>query len=92
MSGEMRGGEELGGTPRRGRAHYWLFGVPFVWQLALAPYVNDVVIPGCPIPFPMLWQMIGIVLTSAIIAVVFRIDQRGAQSTPLDNPPEKLKP
>jgi hypothetical protein len=91
MSTEKRGTQEIDGAPRRSRAHYWLFAAPFVWQLALAPYVNDVVIPGSPIPFPMLWQMVGIVLTSAIIAVVFRIDQRSAGSGSLDNPADKLE-
>ena len=47
-----------------------------VWQLALAPAINGVVVPGLPIPFPMLWQMMGVVLTSIIIAVVFAIDRR----------------
>jgi hypothetical protein len=65
-----------GDHSRPGRGHYWLLGIPFIWQLALAPVVNSVVIRGCPIPFPMLWQMIGIVLSSAVIAVVFCIDKR----------------
>ncbi len=56
--------------------HRLLLFVPFVWQLALAPAINGVVVPGLPIPFPMLWQMIGVVLTSIIIAVVFTIDRR----------------
>jgi len=75
------------GSPRRSRTHYWLLVVPFVWQLALAPYVNDVVIRGCPIPFPMLWQMLGIVLASVTIAVVFRIDQRDPPAH-LDDTPD----
>jgi hypothetical protein len=74
-------------SPRRSRAHYWLLVAPFVWQLALAPYVNGVVIRGCPIPFPMLWQMLGIVLASVTIAVVFRIDQRDPTAH-LDDPPD----
>jgi hypothetical protein len=84
MSSEKR----AAGPPRRSRAHYWLFGVPFVWQLALAPYVNDIVIPGCPLPFPMLWQMSGVVLTSAIIATVFSIDRR-ASAAGLDDPADR---
>ena len=84
MSSEKRADER----PRRTRAHYWLFVVPFVWQLALAPYVNDLVIRGCPIPFPMLWQMIGVVLTSAIIAAVFCIDRRAEAAQP-DGPPDR---
>jgi hypothetical protein len=58
------------------RLHRLLLLLPFVWQLALAPLINDVVVPGLPVPFPMLWQMIGVVLTSALIAIVFSIDRR----------------
>jgi hypothetical protein len=81
MSNETGAGD----SPRRSRAHYWLLVAPFVWQLALAPYVNDVA--GWPIPFPMLWQMLGIVLASVTIAVVFRIDQRDRPAR-LDDPPD----
>jgi hypothetical protein len=87
MPSEKRGDD----PPWRGRAHYWLLVVPFVWQLALAPYVNDIVIRGCPIPFPMLWQMMGIVLASAMIAVVFRIDER-EEGAPLEDPPDRPGP
>jgi hypothetical protein len=86
MSGESKGND----PPRRGRAHYWLLGLPFVWQLALAPYVNEVVVHGCPIPFPMLWQMMGVVLASATIAVVFRIDQRD-EAAKVDEPADKFR-
>lgn len=82
----MSGDKRIKNLPRRSRTHYWLLVVPFVWQLALAPYVNDVVIRGCPIPFPMLWQMMGVVLTSATIAVVFRIDQRSEAARVIDSP------
>jgi Protein of unknown function (DUF3311) len=76
---------------RRGRAHYWLLLIPFVWQLALAPYVNRIVIRGCPIPFPMLWQMVGIVWASAALAVVYRIDRRDG-GAPVEVPPETFGP
>jgi hypothetical protein len=72
--------------PRRRLSHYGLLVLPFVWQLGLAPFVNDVVIRGCPIPFPMLWQMIGVVLASVTIALVFRIDRRAEAARPADPP------
>jgi len=87
----MSGERETTDLPRRVRAHYWILVVPFVWQLGLAPCVNDVVIRGCPIPFPMLWQMMGVVLASATIATVFRIDQR-YEASQIDNPPDRLGP
>jgi Protein of unknown function (DUF3311) len=83
MSSETRANDR----PRPGRAHYWLLVVPFVWQLALAPLVNHVVIRECPIPFPMLWQMLGVVLASVTIAAVFRIDER-KEAALFDGPPD----
>lgn len=53
----------------------WLLAIPFVWQAALAPAINDVAWTPFGLPFPMLWQMAGIVLTSAVIALVFHFDR-----------------
>jgi hypothetical protein len=91
VSSEQTGDPKAHDPPRRGRAHYWLLVLPFVWQLALAPLVNAVVIRGCPIPFPMLWQMLGVVLASAIIAAVFRIDQSN-EAAQIDDPPDSPAP
>lgn len=62
------------------RAHRWLLVLPFVWQVGLIPVVNDVPYAPLHIPFPMLWQMLGVVFTSAVIAVVFRLDKRAGVS------------
>jgi hypothetical protein len=60
----------------RGRGHrVWLL-VPFIWQLGLAPLVNDVDVRPLGLPFPMAWQMFGVVLASVCIAVVYRFDRR----------------
>lgn len=59
-----------------GRPHWWLLLLPFVWQVALAPFVNDIAWRPFGLPFPMVWQMAGIVFTSTLIAIVFRIDNR----------------
>ncbi|WP_051459160.1 DUF3311 domain-containing protein [Microbispora sp. ATCC PTA-5024] len=60
---------------RRSTAHRWLLVIPFVWQVALVPVVNDVRATPLEIPFPMLWQMLGIVATSVVIATVVRLDR-----------------
>ncbi|MCW2881396.1 MAG: hypothetical protein JWQ95_5496 [Sphaerisporangium sp.] len=60
---------------RRSTAHRWLLVIPFIWQVALIPLVNDVQAAPLNIPFPMLWQMLGIVATTIVIAVVFRLDR-----------------
>jgi hypothetical protein len=82
---------KAGDLPPRRRVHYGLLAIPFVWQLALAPYVNGIVIRGCPIPFPMLWQMLGVVLASTIIAIVFHIDRR-MESAQTNDPPDGSAP
>ncbi len=63
-------------SPSRRRAYRWLLAFPFVWQAGLAPVVNDIALRPFGLPFPMAWQMAGIVLTSVAIALVFRLDAR----------------
>lgn len=58
------------------RLHRWLLVLPFGWQLALAPVVNDVPLAPLGVPFPMLWQLLGIVFTTIVIGVVFRLDRK----------------
>jgi len=61
---------------RSGRQlHRWLLILPFIWQAALAPWVNDVAYSPLSLPFPMAWQMAGIVLASIVIGTVFRLDR-----------------
>lgn len=56
--------------------HRWLLLVPFLWQVALVPAVNGVSWSPGHIPFPMFWQMLGVVLASVVIGVVFLADRR----------------
>ena len=58
--------------------HRWLLLVPFLWQVAFAPLVNDVMLRPFGMPFPMAWQMAGILVTSVVIAIVYRLDRRRA--------------
>ncbi|MDR6410344.1 DUF3311 domain-containing protein [Paraburkholderia sp. 22099] len=63
---------------QRGNPHYryrWLLVIPFIWQAGLAPVVNHVSWSPLGLPFPMLWQMAGIVLTSLLIGLVFMLDR-----------------
>jgi len=60
----------------RGNAHRWWLLLPFVWQVGLAPLVNGVAVRPFGLPFPMVWQMLGVVLASVCIAGVYRIDRR----------------
>ncbi|GAA1697263.1 DUF3311 domain-containing protein [Fodinicola feengrottensis] len=68
----------------------WLLVLPFIWQLALAPAVNNVRYAPFNIPFPMLWQLLGVVFASVVIGVVFWLDQRSGvaaeEDVPLDDP------
>ena len=61
---------------RRRLGHRWLLVFPFIWQACLAPAVNDIALAPFGLPFPMFWQMAGIVLTSVVIAIVFRLDAK----------------
>lgn len=58
------------------RAHRWLLLLPFVWQLALAPWANGVELRPFALPFPMVWQMAGVMVASAVIALVLVLDRR----------------
>lgn len=61
---------------RVSRRHRWLLLIPFLWQIGGVPLVNDVAWRPFSLPFPMVWQMAGILITSAIIAFIFSIDRR----------------
>lgn len=58
------------------RGYLRLLVIPFLWQVAMVPVVNDIAWSPLHIPFPMLWQMLGVVVTSVIIAIVFHCDKR----------------
>jgi hypothetical protein len=60
-------------APRR---HLWLLVLPFAWQLGMAPLVNEVSLKPFGLPFPMAWQMAGVVLSSLVFALVFHLDRR----------------
>jgi hypothetical protein len=64
------------GARRVSRRHRALLVVPFVWQVGLAPFVNEVAWQPWSLPFPMVWQMAGVVLTTLVIAVVYALDRR----------------
>jgi len=66
----------MNAAPARRTAHRWLLLVPFAWQVALIPVVNDVPLRPFSLPFPMFWQMLGILVTTGVIGVVMSIDRR----------------
>ncbi|MFZ0214761.1 MAG: DUF3311 domain-containing protein [Candidatus Dormiibacterota bacterium] len=77
------------GTRTARRYHRWLLVLPFVWQLALVPVVNDVRFAPAQVPFPMLWQMAGVVFSSIVIGIVFALDRRwGAAGDEPDTVPD----
>ena len=66
-------------APRR--HHRWLLLIPFVWQVALGPWANGVQLRPLGLPFPMAWQMAGVVLTTAVIGLVLVLDRRAQPAT-----------
>ena len=65
------------------RAHHALMLLPFIWHLALAPLVNEVRWQPWGLPFQMVWQMAGILLTSLVIGTVYRLDRHSRTDRPL---------
>lgn len=63
-------------VPRRRRWHLSLLLLPFLWQVGGVPLVNDVALRPFGLPFPMVWQMAGVVFASFIITCVRAIDLR----------------
>ena len=57
-------------------AHRWLMLVPFVWQVGLLPFVNSASVRVFSLPLPMVWQMAGILVATAVIAFVYWCDER----------------
>ena len=66
----------MNALPARRAAHRWLLLLPFVWQVGLIPVVNDLPLRPFGLPFPMFWQMLGILVTTAVIGIVLRLDRR----------------
>lgn len=58
------------------RRQYWLLLLPFVWQVAMVPFVNDVRWHPLGLPFPLVWQLAGVVLASAVLALVHALGKR----------------
>jgi hypothetical protein len=56
--------------------HRWLLVLPFIWQVAMIPLVNDVTWRPLGLPFPLVWQLAGVVFATLIIALVHRLDRR----------------
>jgi hypothetical protein len=71
---------------RTRRKHRLLLILPFVWQAGLAPAVNNVQWAPLGLPFPMVWQLVGIVLTSVTIGIVYKIDQSLGEDDDGDRP------
>jgi hypothetical protein len=64
-------------TPQKpGRRHRLLLLVPFIWQVGCVPLVNEVALRPFGLPFPMVWQMAGVIVATLCIALVRRLDIR----------------
>ena len=69
---------------RRIPPHRWLAAVPAVFLLGGVPFVNRV--RGLVLGFPplLVWMVAWVLLTSAALAIVGRLDDRDAGSGPDD--------
>lgn len=69
----------------RSLAHRWLLLIPFLWQVAMVPFINDITWRPLSLPFAMAWQMVGVLVTSAVIGIVFLIDRKQEPADPDEN-------
>ena len=60
----------------RFRPYHWLAAVPLVAMLGGIPFANRVQPYVLGLPFLMAWILGCVVFTSAVMAVVFRMDRR----------------
>lgn len=63
-------------SPVARQRYLWLLCLPFVWQLGLAPLANEITWKPFGLPFPMAWQMAGVVFSSLLFALVFQLDRK----------------
>ena len=56
--------------------HASLDAYTMIWQVGLIPVVNDLPLRPFGLPFPMFWQMLGILVTTTVIGIVLRLDRR----------------
>ena len=56
------------------KPHHFLLVVPFIWQLGFAAWANGVQWRPFELPFQMVWQMAGVVISSAVIGLMFWLD------------------
>lgn len=66
----------MSGVNTVSRRHRCLLVIPFIWQIACVPLVNNIAWRPFSLPFPMVWQMAGVLVTTAVIALCFAIDRR----------------
>jgi hypothetical protein len=62
--------------PRRPRRHWWLLTIPFLWCIVAIPVVNQKAYVWGSVPFLMVWMAAGVIVSSAVIGVVYAIDSR----------------
>ncbi|KFK95695.1 MULTISPECIES: DUF3311 domain-containing protein [unclassified Serratia (in: enterobacteria)] len=57
------------------RPHLWMLCLPFLWQVAAVPWANAIHYTPLGLPFPLVWQMLGVIFSSIIFAVIFHLDR-----------------
>lgn len=73
-------------------AHRWLLLIPFIWQVGLVPFSNSATVRVFSLPLPMVWQMVGILIATGLIALVFYIDQKIERPDTSLNPKASAEP
>lgn len=63
-------------TERRRRRHWLLLTVPYVWCIAAIGLVDRVPYVFGRVPFLLVWMVLGVLVGTAAIGIVFWIDRR----------------
>lgn len=61
---------------RRFRKHWLLLVIPYVWGVFLIPWANGVKTQPFGMPFLEVWMLLGVVVASICVGIVFIIDKR----------------
>ena len=71
--------EHAAGAARPGRAYHWLAAVPALCLLGGIPFANRLEPFVLGLPFLLFWILLWVVLTSAVMGLIYALDERAAR-------------
>ena len=71
--------EHAAGVARPARAYHWLAAVPALCLLGGIPFANRLEPFVLGLPFLLFWILLWVVLTSAVMGLIYTLDERAAR-------------